>query len=77
MLEANAAIFQLVNAVRLRTLPVEDAAGLVQIRIADLKGISGRATGRYPWMSNQVWERIRDRAQGFTSVAAWATATFE
>ena len=74
---ANTAIFQLVNAVRLRALPVEDPAGLVQIGIADLKGVTGRATGRYPRMSNPVWERIRDRAQGFSSLAAWATATFD
>jgi putative ABC transport system permease protein len=74
---ANTAIFQLVNAVRLRTLPVDDPSGLAQIGIKDLTGVTGRATGRYPRMSNAVWERIRDRAQGFSSTAAWATATFD
>src|SRR5688572_11776380 len=74
---ANTAIFQLVNAVRLRALPVDDPSGLVQVGIKDLKGVTGRANGRYPRMSNAVWERIRDRAQGFSSLAAWATATFD
>jgi predicted permease len=74
---ANTAIFQLVNAVRLRALPVDDPSGLVQVGIKDLEGVTGRASGRYPRMSNAVWERIRDRAQAFSSLAAWATATFD
>ena len=63
---ANTAIFQLLNAVRLRTLPVEDPVGLVEVRIADRKGRTGRVTGRYPQLTNPLWERIRDRAAGFS-----------
>ncbi|HUG54463.1 MAG TPA: ABC transporter permease [Vicinamibacteria bacterium] len=74
---ANTAIFQLLNAVRLRTLPVRDPGELVEVRIADRKGATGRFTGRYPQLSNPVWERIRDRAQGFADLTAWGTTRFD
>jgi hypothetical protein len=38
---ANTAIFQLIEAVQLRSLPVKDPAGLVEIRIADMEGARG------------------------------------
>lgn len=74
---ANTAIFQLVNALRLRALPVEDPAGLVDIQIPNSTDRTGRATGRYARLSNPLWERIRDRAQGFSSLAAFGTVTFD
>jgi predicted permease len=74
---ANTAVFQLLNALRLRTLPIEDPSRLVEVRIKDQKGFVGRATGRYPRVSNVVWERIRDRAQGFSGLGAWGTNRFD
>jgi predicted permease len=74
---ANAAIFQLLNAVRLRTLPVEDPSRLVEVRIANRKSATGRFMGRYPLLTNPVWERIRGQAQGFSGRTAWGTARFD
>jgi predicted permease len=74
---ANTAIFQLLDAVRLRTLPVEDPSSLVEVRIAERKGPAGSFTGRYPLLTNPLWEGIRDQAAGFARMAAWGTTRFD
>ena len=71
---ANTAIFQLLDAVRLRTLPVRAPQELAEVRMADMKGARG-GFGRSPSVSNPVWEQIRDRQQGFSSISAWGTDT--
>ncbi|HET8647885.1 MAG TPA: ABC transporter permease, partial [Vicinamibacteria bacterium] len=74
---ANTAVFQLLDALWLRALPVKAPSQLVEVRIKDQKGTVGRATGRYPRVSNVVWERLRDRAQGFSGLGAWGTTRFD
>src|SRR5271156_2529213 len=69
---ANTAIFQLIDAVRLRTLPVKDSQELATVRIVDRSWASGRVHGRYAQLTNAMWEQIRDRQQVFSSVFAWA-----
>src|SRR6185436_9417508 len=74
---ANTAIFQLLDAVRLRTLPVEQPQQLMEIRIAETPGgRTGQFSGRRPSLTNPQWERIRDRQQAFSSVLAWSGAPF-
>jgi predicted permease len=74
---ANAAIFQLLDAIRIRTLPVADPQDLVEIRINDAKGgRTGQFSGRRPQLTYPLFERIRDRQQAFTGLAAWGTGTF-
>src|SRR5207249_7873714 len=74
---ANTAIFQLLDAVRLRTLPVSDPRALVEIRIADTTGgRTGRFTGRRPMLTNPLFEQIRDRQEAFSGLAAWGTTAF-
>jgi hypothetical protein len=73
---ANTAIFQLVDAVRLRTLPVKNPQELAVVRIADRKWSSGRHEGRYSQLTNPMWEQIRDHQQGFSSIFAWAADDF-
>jgi putative ABC transport system permease protein len=74
---ANTAIFQLLDAVRLRTLPVKDPQELMEIRIAETpNGRTGQFTGRRPNLTNPLWERIRDQQQGFSSAMAWSPALF-
>lgn len=68
---ANTAIFQLLDAVRMRSLPVKDPQQLVDIRVGNSKGRRGSARGNYPIFSNPVWERIRDRQEAFSGMAAW------
>ena len=69
---ANTAIFQLLNAVRLRPLPVRDPQQLADVHIVkNDHGRTGMFTGSDPELTNAVWERLRDSQQGFSNIAAW------
>jgi hypothetical protein len=57
---ANTALFQLLDAVRLRMLPVKDPQELAEVRLADMKGARG-AISRQTSVTNPIWEHIRDR----------------
>jgi putative ABC transport system permease protein len=75
---ANAAMFQLVDAVRLSTLPVVQPHELVEIRVdAGDRGRIGSFNGRRPQLTNALWERIRDQSHLFSSVMAWSTLGFD
>jgi predicted permease len=73
---ANAAIFQLLNAVRLRTLPVKDPQQLAIVRLENHNWSAGRHHGRYSHVTNPQWEQIRDRQEAFSSIFAWAENDF-
>jgi len=73
---ANTAIFQLINSVRLRALPVPDPDSLAIVRIADRHWAQGRTHGPYPDLSFPMWKEIQRRQEGFSSIAAWFTAPF-
>ena len=74
---ANAAIFQLVNAVRLRTLPIEKPAELVSIGInTSDRGRTGRFMSRRPFFSEPLWQAIRAEQQGFSAVFAWGITSW-
>ena len=62
---ANTAIFQLIDAVRLRTLPVKAPHELAEVRLADMKG-RGEDSPRtpFPTVTNPIWEQIRERQEG-------------
>ncbi len=74
---ANTAIFQLLNAARLKTLPVPNAHELAQVRLrlSDMELTRGNKTSRYPAVTNPLWEQIRDRQQGFAGLAAWGVGS--
>jgi predicted permease len=73
---ANTAIFQLLDAVRLRTLPVKAPQELAEIRIADMTGARGNFNSPHPTVTNPIWEQIRDRQQAFSGVFAWGADGF-
>jgi putative ABC transport system permease protein len=73
---ANTAIFQVINAVGLRALPVDDPQTLAYIRIADLTGARGNFNSRFPSVTNPIWEELRRNQQAFASMMAWSGATF-
>jgi putative ABC transport system permease protein len=74
---ANTAIFQLINAVRLKTLPVRAPQELAQVRIAgDMTGARGAFAFRYNAVTNPIWERIRNQQQSFSGIVAWSPASF-
>jgi putative ABC transport system permease protein len=75
---ANTAIFQLLNALRLRTLPVSHPEQLVEIRFqGGGRGREGAFMGNRSILTNAQWERIRDRQEAFSSVFAWDAPAFE
>ena len=75
---ANGAIFQLLNAVRLRALPIDHAEQLALVRLApNGKGRSGSFMSRLSALTNPQWERIRDEQQAFSNVFAWGSGRFD
>jgi predicted permease len=73
---ANTAIFQLLDAVRLRALPVAEPQQLAEVRIADTTGSRGSFDSWHPSLPNPVWEKIRERQQAFSGVFAWGADEF-
>src|SRR5262245_11176076 len=73
---ANTAIFQLVDAVRLRTLPVENPDNLVEIRVRAPHGRTGSFISNRPMLSEPLWKRIRAEQQVFSSLLAWGSANW-
>src|SRR6266478_2252699 len=71
---ANAAIFQLLDAVRLRNLPVASPATLAAVRIkSGTRGFGITSGGDFDTMlSYPMWEQIRLHQQSFSGVFAWA-----
>jgi putative ABC transport system permease protein len=68
---ANAAIFQLLNAIRLRTLPVRDPAGLIEVNIPGGARDFGLHEDWYS-ITYPLWEQIQHHAEGFTGLFAWS-----
>jgi putative ABC transport system permease protein len=69
---ANTALFQLLNAVRLRSLPVPQPEELVEIRIANFTGARGNFSIWHAGATNAIWEEIRRRQDAFSGVLAWS-----
>lgn len=72
---ANTAIFELVNAVRLRTLPVKDPQQLVEVLIPDTRDARG-ARQRDNALTYPLWEQVQKRQHTLSDVFAWANAEF-
>jgi len=73
---ANTAIFQLLDAVRLRTLPVKNPQEMARIKLDRRGSRSGHFSTRYPDFTYALWEQIRDKQQGFSRVFAWSPNQF-
>ena len=74
---ANTAIFQLVDSVRLRLLPVPHAEQLAALQIAPNPNCcSGNFSDRHPDFTYAQWEQIRDRQQAFSGLFAWGDTEF-
>jgi len=71
---ANTAIFQLLEAVRLRNLPIPSPQELVEVKIAG-GGTHGMGVNQGPYgqLTRPIWREIRDHQQAFSGVFAWAS----
>lgn len=70
---ANTAIFSLIDAVMLKVLPVSHPQQLMQVNMAkrDIWGVED------PFVSNPVWEQLRDRQDVFSGVFGYAIGRFD
>src|SRR4029434_3651237 len=73
---ANSAIFQLIDAVRLRTLPVQNPEELVTIDFPDGSLRSGWFSARNSRFTSGHWEQIQARQRAFSGVLAWSATRF-
>jgi putative ABC transport system permease protein len=72
---ANTAIFQLINAVRLRELPVSKPERLAAVRIvAPAMCCTGDHYSDHPDLTGGIWNQVREQQKGFSEIAAWYPA---
>ncbi|MGC2656883.1 MAG: ABC transporter permease [Bryobacteraceae bacterium] len=75
---ANTAIFQLLDSVRLRMLPVPNAGQLAEVKIAPNDHCcSGNFIDRRPNLTYAQWDQIRSHQQAFSSIFAWGDQQFK
>jgi putative ABC transport system permease protein len=67
---ANTAIFQLLNAIRLRTLPVANPQELVSINTISAHGKSGHVRGLNAQLTTALWESIQAHQHAFSEMCA-------
>lgn len=73
---ANAAIFELIDAVVLRTLPVANPRTLAKVPLIH-NGRLGSSVARQHEISSAIWDQLRQQQQAFSSIAAWSTERFD
>ena len=73
---ANTAIFELLDAVLLQSLPVKNPQELAQVRVIDMDKARGSVSSGYPVVTNLIWEKLREDHPGFSGIAAWSYAGF-
>lgn len=75
---ANTAIFQLLDALRLRSLPVDHPEKLVELQMHDASGngLRGSFTDQDSPFSNPLWEAIQNQNQSLSGVFAWSHDVF-
>lgn len=70
---ANTAIFQLLDAVRMRSLPVRSPQQLAAVRIVGGDPQMG-IHQNYGDLTRPLWQEIRDKQQAFSGIFAWSAA---
>jgi predicted permease len=69
---ANAAIFQLIDAVALRPLPIAKPHELVEVRIAGGNPGFGITEGPYAELTRPVWNLLKEHQQALDGLFAWS-----
>lgn len=73
---ANAAIFQMIDAVMLRTLPVERPDELVDLRLADRDGTRGSFNTWREALTYPIWQEVQRHSEPFDGLFAWGTEQY-
>jgi predicted permease len=71
---ANTAIFQLIDAVALRPLPIPHPEALVEVRIVGTSRGFGVTNGRYAELTRPIWEQLKQDQQALDGLFAWRPA---
>jgi predicted permease len=71
---ANTAVFQLIDAVRLRSLPLQRPQELAELRIIGGTHGFGINNGPYAHFTIPMWQEIRQHHDAFSGVFAWRSA---
>ncbi|MGA2074951.1 MAG: ABC transporter permease [Terriglobia bacterium] len=69
---ANTAIFQLLDAVRLRMLPVENPQQLAEVHLTNRRGRVGSFFNWHAMLTYAIWEQLRANHEPFSGVVAFA-----
>jgi len=72
---ANTAIFELLDAVLMRTLPVPSPQQLADIQEVH-EGRIGNTVARQKEFSFAIWDQLRQQQKSFSGIAAWSTERF-
>lgn len=70
---ANTAIFQLFDAVFLRTLPVASPEQIAEISFLPQQSRTGNFRGDHPKLTYAQWKLLRERQQVFSGIFAWGS----
>src|SRR5579884_408033 len=73
---ANTAIFQLINSIRLKTLPVKDPQQLVALDWDKDAHVAGSWSSRNARFSYPLWQAINREQQSFSGLIAWSDSRF-
>jgi putative ABC transport system permease protein len=73
---ANTAIFELLDAVLLRTLPVAAPQQLAEIRELH-EGRIGDTVAPQNEFSSAIWQQLEKQQQGFSDISAWSSERFD
>lgn len=75
---ANTAIFELLDAVRLRSLPVSRPEEFVEVRISNAThGRTGNFSARHSMLTGPIWARLQNHPELFSTLFAWAATRFD
>jgi predicted permease len=73
---ANTAIFELIDAILMRTLPVPSPQQLADIEEIH-EGRIGSSVARQKEFSFAIWDQLRQQQRAFSGIAAWSTERFD
>jgi putative ABC transport system permease protein len=69
---ANTTIFQMLDAVTMRSLPVSKPEEIVLVEPPSMGDVRGNVEFPYPVVTNPLWEEIRRRQTAFSGIFAWS-----
>ena len=74
---ANAAIFEMVDALRYRAIPAKDPSQLAIVKIGNnFDDASGNFSSSHPLLTYPLWRQIQAHQEGFSKIFVWSARDF-